>query len=670
MGGTASASEGFRADIEGLRALAILPILIFHLDPAAMPGGFIGVDIFFVISGFLISGQILRSRPDEFRFVQFYIRRIRRLFPALAVTVTVSLAFAWKLFTPSDLVGVAKSALASLAGVANIYFYASVDYFNENALLHPLLHVWSLSLEEQFYLIWPAFLILAARLGRHALLGAVVTAGLLSLAGSMVFLRQDPYLAFYMMPLRIFEFAIGCIALLLNARPRPLISMLCGALGTAILIASCFIFDGNSPWPGARALLPSVGTALLLVAGREGPWHAVLSFAPLRWIGRISYSVYLVHWPLIVFYRYWLLVPPTAMELSGLLAASLIFGALLYLTVERFYRISAEPKMAWTFGWTKRMSLGATLLGRMAAQHPGRIFAIFLLVPAGAIGFSSAIIAKAGFPDRMKIDRVQQHGGELSFAGDLCRASGSRCGFGATTSPRIVYLLGDSHALNLVYGLDVFFKEHDIRGITFYDHGCLFLYGTTRFLRGVPDEGCAKNVARAFETIARDRHPVILAGSYAGYVHQIGDVGARSPFDGVGQTYIDWIGMRLERSLQFIGARERRVAVIAASYDAGIDIGKCVLAPSQRLPGSSCAPTSPTAIKRSTKLVDDMIERLPDRFPGLTVLDPKAAFCTLESCTVVENGVAYFRDQTHLTNEGSAFLISRMSPQLLEALKP
>jgi SGNH domain (fused to AT3 domains) len=112
------------------------------------------------------------------------------------------------------------------------------------------------------------------------------------------------------------------------------------------------------------------------------------------------------------------------------------------------------------------------------------------------------------------------------------------------------------------------------------------------------------------------------------------------------------------------------VAVIAASYDAGIDIGKCVLAPSQRLPGSSCAPTSPTAIKRSTKLVDDMVQRLPDRFPGLTVLDPKAAFCTLESCTVVENGVPYFRDQTHLTNEGSAFLISRMGTRLLEALKP
>jgi hypothetical protein len=155
----------------------------------------------------------------------------------------------------------------------------------------------------------------------------------------------------------------------------------------------------------------------------------------------------------------------------------------------------------------------------MAARHQGRIFAVFLLVPAGAIGFSSGIIANAGFPNRMKTDRVQEHAGELSFAGDLCRASRSRCGFGATTSPRIVYLLGDSHALNFVYGLDILFKEHDIRGITFYDHGCLFLYGTTRFLRGVPDEGCAKNVAQAFETVARDRYPVILAGSYSTYVN-------------------------------------------------------------------------------------------------------------------------------------------------------
>jgi SGNH domain (fused to AT3 domains) len=151
-------------------------------------------------------------------------------------------------------------------------------------------------------------------------------------------------------------------------------------------------------------------------------------------------------------------------------------------------------------------------------------------------------------------------------------------------------------------------------------------------------------------------------------VNQIGDVGARSPFDGVDQNYVDWIGVRLERSLQFIGARERRVAVIAASYDAGVDIGRCVLASGQGLP--PCAPAAPAAIKRATKPVDDMIERLPDRFPGVTVLDPKAAFCTLESCTVVENGVPYFRDQTHLTNEGSAFLISRLGRQLLEAVKP
>jgi peptidoglycan/LPS O-acetylase OafA/YrhL len=668
MSGTASGAGGFRTDIEGLRALAILPILIFHLDPAAMPGGFIGVDVFFVISGFLISGQILRAGPEKFLFVQFYIRRIRRLFPALAVTVTVSLVFAWKLLTPPDLFDFAKSALASLAGVANVYFYLSVDYFNADALLHPLLHVWSLSLEEQIYLIWPAFLILAARLGGRVLLGAVIMVGLLSLATCMVSLRQDPYLAFYMMPFRSFEFSIGCMVLLLNKRPPPVISMLCGGLGTAILIASCFIFDGNSPWPGTNALLPSAATALLLVSGREGPWHAVLSFAPLRWIGRISYSIYLVHWPLIVFYRYWLLVPPTSTELLGLLCTSLALGALLYVTIERFYRVSAESKVSWIFDWSERArSLGITL-EHMVARYQGLIFTIFLAVPACAAAYSASIITNVGFPIRMKLDRVQQHAGELSFAGDLCRASGSRCGFGAPTSPRIVYLLGDSHALNLVYGLDLLFKEHNIRGIAFYDHGCLFLYGTTRFLRGVPDEGCAKNVAHGFETVARDHYPVILAGDYAVYVHQIGDLGAHKPFDGVNQNYLDWIEVRLELSLQFIGARDRRVIMMAESYNAGIDVSRCVLAPSRRL--ASCAPTSPQGIKLATKPVDDMINRLRDRFPGLVVLDPKTAFCALENCKVVDNGVPYFRDQSHLTNEGSAFLIGRLAPQLLTAIGP
>ena len=227
--------------------------------------------------------------------------------------------------------------------------------------------------------------------------------GLLSFAACMLSLRQDPYLAFYMMPFRIFEFSIGCIALLLNQRPRPLISMLCGALGTAILIASCFIFDGNSPRPGIRAL-PERGNCpfYLWPGARERGTRCCLSHLCVGWGASPTRSTCALapHCLLSV-------LVVGAADFHGIvrsLAASLFFGALLYLTVERFYRISAEPKAAWTFGWEAHITWNGT--GAHSGSASGRIFAIFLLVPALRL-FSSAIIANVGFPDRMKRDRFR-----------------------------------------------------------------------------------------------------------------------------------------------------------------------------------------------------------------------------------------------------------------------
>jgi peptidoglycan/LPS O-acetylase OafA/YrhL len=521
-----TSTTAFRTDIEGLRALAVLPILLFHLDPSWMPGGFAGVDIFFVISGYLITGQILKAGTSRFSFLQFYGRRIRRLFPALAVTVAVTLAVSWRLLSPEDFKALAWSSIASLLGVANIHFFLSVDYFNDSSLLHPLLHVWSLSLEEQFYLVWPALLIVVMLRSRKALILGVTIAGILSLAASAYFTRQAPYLTFYMMPFRIFEFAIGAAVLLAAARPPQWKSMFYGLAGAALLIGSMIMFDSRTPWPATNALVPCAGTALLLIAGHHGVWHTALSIQPLRLLGRISYSVYLVHWPLIVLYRTWIVVPPTTSELLGLLIASILLGAALYILVERFYRISPEPKIAWLFARSATLWTVGKAMELFVHQRQRQIFAIFLLLPALTLVFSGVVIARNGFPERMNKGRVQQVAGELTFAGDICNSARSRCVFGDPTSSKIVYLVGDSHALNLVYGLDRLFREAGIRGIAFYDHGCLFLRGTQRFLRGAPDRDCAKNIAYAFGQLARDRYPVIFAGNYGAYVQQIGSVGA------------------------------------------------------------------------------------------------------------------------------------------------
>ncbi|RKE69784.1 acyltransferase family protein [Pseudorhodoplanes sinuspersici] len=662
----ASKIDTFRTDIEGLRALAILPILLFHLDPSWAPGGFAGVDIFFVISGYLISGQILKAEAGKFQFLSFYWRRIRRLFPALAVTVAITLAVSWRLLTPGDFKALAWSSIASLLGVANIHFLLSVDYFNESSLLHPLLHVWSLSVEEQFYLIWPAFLILLAAGGKKTLTRGVISLGLLSLAASALFTGRAPYLAFYMMPFRIFEFAIGAAVFLLAARPSRPQSMVYGLIGAALLIAAIVLFDVRTPWPAANALLPCLATALLLIAGHDGFWHKTLSAQPLRLLGRISYSVYLVHWPLIVLYRTWIVVPPTLSELLGLLIVSILLGALLYIFVERFYRVSNEPKISWLFvGSIGMRSIGARLEA-FVTQRQAALFASFLVVPALTLCISGIVIARNGFPDRMSRDRVQKAAGELSFAGDLCSSARSRCTFGDPASQKIVYLVGDSHALNLVYGLDRLFKEAGIRGIAIYDHGCLFLRGTQRFQRGVPDRTCARNVADAFNQLARDRHPVIFAGNYGGYNREIGLAGSGEPFEGSGRDYIAWIETHLRDSLEALGADERPVVIVSSAYNTGIDTAKCAAQFGDADP--KCVPQSLESARNKTAAIDAMIVNVGASVPGLTILDPKISFCDSTHCVVRDNGLPFFRDNAHLTNEGSAFLIGRLKPALLSAL--
>lgn len=657
----------FRTDVEGLRALAILPILLFHLDPKWMPGGYAGVDIFFVISGFLISGQILKAEPGQFRFLSFYFRRIRRLFPALAVTVALSMVAAWRLLPPTDFKAFAWSALGSLLGVANIHFYWSVDYFNENTLLHPLLHVWSLSAEEQFYLLWPAILVLLLPFGRSRLRTGIVGLGLLSLIASAIVTRHDPYLAFYMMPFRIFEFAIGAAVglfiVILPARQN----LLCGAIGAAMLAATFVLFDATTTWPGVNALLPCCGTALLMIAGRSGVWHSLLSLPPLRLLGRISYSVYLVHWPLIVFYRLWIVVPPSPGELAALLALSIAFGALLYLFVERFYRVSPDPKVAWLFAGNDFMRRLGSSLEDLVVRRQAQLFGLFLVIPLATAGFSATVIARDGFPERMKRGRVQQTG-ELSFAGDICSSSRDRCSFGDLGSQRIVYLIGDSHALNLIYGLDQLFKKAGFRGIAFYDHGCLFLKGTQRFIRGAADQGCARNVAAAFEAVVRDRNPVIIAGNYTGYVKSIGLAETNGPYDGTGADYIAWIDRYFRGSLDAIDANNRTVIIFSSTYSTGIDTAKCAM--QFGVQDVKCNPASLAQARESTRDIDRMISGLRNHVPALVVVDPKTPFCTDQGCTVRDKDRPFFRDTSHLTNEGSAFLISRLEPDILAALAP
>jgi peptidoglycan/LPS O-acetylase OafA/YrhL len=261
----------YRADIDGLRAIAVLPVVLFHAGFELFGGGFVGVDVFFVISGFLITGLIRNEcARGTFSFRVFYLRRARRLLPALLATLMLSLAAGYWMLPPSDMRALGQSAFAALLSLSNMLFWLQSGYFDNASHLKPLLHTWSLSVEEQFYLVWPLALVLGLRLGSRAWLPGLIAAGVIgSLLGCEIALSVDPSAAFFFLPFRAFELGLGALLAFLP----PLVSHrnawreACTATGLGMIFLAVFLYSESTRFPGFSALLPCVGAALVLVGG-------------------------------------------------------------------------------------------------------------------------------------------------------------------------------------------------------------------------------------------------------------------------------------------------------------------------------------------------------------------------------------------------------------------
>jgi peptidoglycan/LPS O-acetylase OafA/YrhL len=340
-----AAQIGYRPDIDGLRAVAVTGVVVFHAHVFGLSGGFVGVDVFFVISGFLITRILLEEHAREGRIslVAFYERRVRRLLPAFyAMLAATGIAVAF-LYAPVAFENFATSALAALVFASNIYFWQTSGYFSEEAEIAPLLHTWSLAVEEQFYLMWPLVLIVAlSRPGLRALLlPAMVAAGLVSLALAEFGGRNLPQPAFYLMPTRAFELLIGAL-LALPAVPAVRNRALADALtlaGLGAILAAYVVIDSDTPFPGVWALLPCGGAALVLYAGhRSRVANAVLAWRPVVFVGLVSYSWYLWHWPAFAIWRYVTFRPPTALEAVALIAFSFLCAVVSWRYVERPFR--------------------------------------------------------------------------------------------------------------------------------------------------------------------------------------------------------------------------------------------------------------------------------------------------------------------------------------------
>ena len=300
----------YRAEIDGLRALAVVPVVLFHAGLQAFGGGFVGVDVFFVISGYLITTLILNAlEKGNFRLATFYERRARRILPALFLVSFSCIPFAWIWLLPRDMADFSQSLMALAVFSSNILFWHESGYFETAAELKPLLHTWSLAIEEQYYVLFPLVLMLTWRFAKRWILAMIVILGCLSLAVAQWDAFHEPRAGFYLLPARGWELAIGgAIALYLKhrgIRAAPIVNQVASAAGIGLILLAVFSFNDETPFPSLYALVPTVGAALIILFAAKGTLvQAVLSSRLFVGIGLISYSVYLWHYPLFAFARY------------------------------------------------------------------------------------------------------------------------------------------------------------------------------------------------------------------------------------------------------------------------------------------------------------------------------------------------------------------------------
>lgn len=429
----------YRPDIDGLRAIAVLAVLAFHAFPTLAPGGFIGVDIFFVISGYLISKHIWEDlSAGKFSIKTFYARRIRRIFPALSLVLFTSLILGWWILSPGEYEQLGKHVEGGAGFVSNIIYWKEAGYFDNAADTKPLLHLWSLGIEEQFYILWPLILLFLWRQPHHAswVLPVVLVSSLLY---SLWLVQQNTVADFYSPLTRFWELGLGAVLAhepLRGRRLSPGLSEGLSWLGLGFIIASISLLDSHAPFPGAWALLPTLGAACLIQSG-ETTWlnRQLLSRTWIVWVGLISYPLYLWHWPLLSFARIMESATPEPPVRAGLLIASFVLAWATWRWLER--PIRSRPR-------TKKMIL---------------VLSLTML----AILFAGETVRKLDGLKFRKLDMLNGDPATLVLGADRDKLQ-HECGLTETDKPLFQYclrsaanaqyaLLGDSKAEALFYGL-------------------------------------------------------------------------------------------------------------------------------------------------------------------------------------------------------------------------
>jgi peptidoglycan/LPS O-acetylase OafA/YrhL len=667
-----NSSHAYRPDIDGLRAVAVVAVVAFHFSPLKMPGGFVGVDVFFVISGYLISGIILHGlERDRFSFAEFYARRIRRIFPALAVVLTACLAIGWFALLGSEYELLGKHVAAGAGFISNFLLLGETGYFDIEAERKPLLHLWSLGIEEQFYIVWPLLLFLAWR--RRCVVPAIGGILAASFVLNIALVDMHPSASFYLPFSRFWELALGSLLAEIDRRRRaspgsvlrPMLfrrrlEELIALLG-AVLVATALVgLDRHSKFPGWWALLPAGGTFLLIAAG-PAAWinRALLAQPAIVFVGLISYPLYLWHWPLLSFARIVEPFEPSREIKLTIIVVSVVLAWLTYQFVEKPIRFGARNQQS-----------------RFAIRRP-----VTLCIAMVCVGFvAHTVYGLAGFPDRVRDELASQHQAELvrtprtDVNCDRYVHAEKRlfeyCRLDRPDAPYIVAIIGDSHAHALFAGLSERVSERGAGALLLASSGCPPFIGTAVGLGARDRDLCYRKTTQIIDFLlsrSEIREVIIVTvGTHwitgKGFGLDSGTLGIISP---AGPDAADTepglatFHAGLKRTVEVLLKDRKAVSYLLQIPEMGVPVATCIRRPVQLTRRNSCEVDLQLMNQRHAAYRES-VRALAQEIPGFKVVDPFPILCEGGRCKAFREGHLLYADGTHLSVSGSRYVSQRL----------
>lgn len=643
----------YRADIDGLRAVAVLSVLAYHAVSRYFPGGYIGVDVFFVISGYLITGIIMREiEKNEFSLARFYERRIRRIYPALFAMLFFTIVATSILYDAYVFKDFSESVLATTFFFSNIYFWMQTGYFEGDALLKPLLHTWSLAVEEQYYIVFPLLMAILARYFKPKILQILIGIAAISFLGSIYVVGNNPSDAFYLPHLRAWELLVGSILALnpVSSISNSILRNMLSMTGLGMIVIPVFMYSPETPFPGVAAAIPVLGTAFIIYSGIGEAIlvNKLLSMPPLVFIGKISYSLYLWHWPLIQFATYYSIKKITRIELVALLFATLAVSVLSWKLIEQPFRASIPQKRPHVF-----------------------------LSAAGVMGITAAmglfIFFMDGLPIRFAKHQVYEDK-EIYTECDFRYNNNNLqfCPIGDVSKKPSFLLWGDSHAASIGPGVDVSASGKSVSGLLAFNPVCAPLLGITANRKS----NCVEFNDVTLEYI--ESHPelttVILAGRWAYMAEGVGykesgkiklvDTLSESSKSGITAILFE---RGLTRTVEQLLALGRRVVIVSQVPEVRHDVPSS-LSIAQRTArdvNEIIAPTLEQYLSRNEKVfwVINSVQADYD----VQVIDPWKALCDEQRCLVAVEDTPIYVDAHHLSTFGSEY-ISYLYDPIFETL--